>query len=126
MRFIIALLLVTTLYGDHDESHQARHINKELSHLELSKEQRIEVKTILRQFATGSKEYKEFEEDIEEKRKDLFVADAFDTSEMDRLNKASDDKAHELEKRFLIKMRAILTPEQRKKFIDHFDDWKVK
>jgi len=126
MRFIILLLFITTLYGGHDESHEKHHINKELSHLKLSKEQHIEVKTILREFRIELKEYKEIEEEIEDKRKDLFTENDLNTTKIDNLNKVLDNKAHEIEKNFLIKMHTILTPKQRKKFIDYFDDWKVK
>jgi Spy/CpxP family protein refolding chaperone len=126
MRFIIILLLITTLYGDHDEHNKKHHINKELSHLELSKEQHSEVKIILKEFRTELKEYKEFEEEIEDKRKDLFIEDNLNTTEIDKLNNVLDNKAHEIEKKFLIKMHTILTPKQRKKFIDYFDDWNVQ
>lgn len=125
MRYIIILFLISTLFADNHKPHKEHHLHKELSHLELSKKQKIDVKKILREFRLELKEYKELEEDIEEKRKDIFSADTLDTDKLDTLNKILDDKAHGIEKDFLIKMHTLLTPLQRKKFADYFDDWKV-
>lgn len=126
MRYIIILFLFTTLFADSHKPHKEHHLNKELSHLELSKKQKIDVKKILKEFRSQTKEYKELEEDIEEKRKDLFTAESLNTEEFDMLNKQLDDKAHSIEKDFLKKMHSILTPRQRKKFVDYFDDWEVE
>ncbi len=69
MRFIIILFLMTGLFADDYGHHNERHINKELSHLELSKAQNTEVKVILKVFRTQLKEFKEFKENVEKKRK---------------------------------------------------------
>lgn len=125
MKYIIILFLIGTLFADNHKAHKEHHLHKELSHLELTKKQKINVKKILREFRLELKEYKELEEDIEEKRKDIFSADTLDTDKLDTLNKILDDKAHSIEKDFLIKMHTLLTPSQREKFADYFDDWKV-
>ena len=125
MRYVIILFLIGTLFADNHKPHKEHHLNKELSHLELTKTQKKDVKKILKDFRVELKEYKELEEDIEEKRKDIFTAESLNTYELDALNKILDDKAHSIEKDFLQKMHAILTPHQREKFADYFDDWKV-
>jgi|FLOH01.1.fsa_nt_gi periplasmic protein CpxP/Spy len=126
MRFIIVLFLMTGLFADDYGHHNERHINKELSHLDLSKTQNIEVKVILKEFRSQLKEFKEFKENVEEKRKNLFIQDSFDAKELDKLNLSLDDKAHAIEKSFLTKMHTILTPRQRERFIHYFDDWEVE
>jgi periplasmic protein CpxP/Spy len=126
MRFIIILFLMTGLFADDYGHHNERHINKELSHLELSKAQNTEVKVILKVFRTQLKEFKEFKENVEKKRKNLFMQDSFDANELDKLNLSLDEKAHAIEKSFLTKMHTILTIQQREKFIHYFDDWEVE
>ena len=126
MRFIILLLLIAVLYGDNHKPHHKLHIYKELSHLELSKEQHIQIRAILSEFRRELKEYRELEEEIEEKRKNLFLQDTIDTTEIDTLNTILDAHSHTIEKKLLLQIHAILTPQQREKFIDYFDDWEVR
>lgn len=127
MRYFIMLLLLTTALfsGEHD-SHSERHINKELSHLALSKEQNTEIKKILKEFSSDLKEYREFKEKIEVKRKEIFIAETLNIDELEKLNRALDDKSHEIENRLLKSMHSILSPKQRREFIYYFDDWEVE
>ena len=126
MRYMIILLLMTGLFADNYEHHNERHINKELSHLELSKKQNKQIKHILKEFRKQLEEFEEFKKDIEVKRKELFLKDVFETEGLDKLDHILDEKAHEIEKNFLTKMHSVLTPSQRKKFIRYFDDWEVE
>jgi hypothetical protein len=124
MKIIIALLLFFgAIFADDD--HEYRHINKELSHLNLSKEQSIEIKEILRDFRAELQEFEIFKRDIEERRKDLFLREDFDYNELEKLNQKLDLRAREIEKNLLIKIHVILNLKQRVRFINHFDDWKV-
>jgi len=101
-------------------------MNKDLSHLELSKVQSTDIKEILHKFRAQLKEFEELKEEIEKKRKGVFLKKIFDVEELDKLNNKLDIKAREIEKSFLIKIHTILHPKQRIKFIDHFDDWEVE
>lgn len=126
VKFILLLFLITGLSAKNHKSHDEHHINKELSHLELLKEQNRDVKILLKEFRTQLKEFKDLEEEIEEKQKELFLKDSFEVKEMDFLNHILDSKAHEIENSFLKKIHLILTIQQRKNFMEYFDDWKVK
>ncbi|MDQ1244255.1 MAG: hypothetical protein QG565_595 [Campylobacterota bacterium] len=124
MKIIIALLLFfLVIFADDDHEH--RHINKELSHLNLSKEQSIEIKEILRDFKTELQEFEIFKKEIEERRKDLFLREDFDYNELEKLNQKLDLRAREIEKNLLVKIHVVLNLKQRVRFINHFDDWKV-
>ncbi|MDA3907474.1 MAG: hypothetical protein PF437_00145 [Sulfurimonas sp.] len=119
MKYLLILLLIlTTLSGD-DDHHKKRHINKELSHLNLSKEQSKKIKKILKEFRHDLKEFREYKEDI-------FLKDRLDTKELDRLNRALDAKSYEIENRLLVGMHSILSKKQRREFIHYFDDWEVR
>ena len=126
MRFLIILLLISSSFADNYDYHDEKHINKELSHLVLSKRQNIEVKHILREFRDLLEEFEEFKESIEKRRKELFLQEYFDTKKLDMLDSQIDEKAHSIEKFFLKQIHAILTVKQREKFIHYFDDWEVE
>lgn len=126
MRYMIILLLISGLFADGYEDKNERHMNKELSHLGFLKDQSSDVKQILKEFRKQLEEFEEFKENIEIKRKALFVKDVLESEELDKLNTILDEKAHKIEKEFLQKMHSILTPAQREKFIRHLDDWEVK
>ncbi len=125
MKFIIVLLLFfAAIHADDD--YERRHINKELSHLDLSKEQSIEIKKIVYDFRLKLREFEIFKKEIENKKENMFLKEFFYTDEFDRLSKELDTKAREIEKNFLLKIHAVLNLKQRTKFIKHFDDWKVE
>jgi len=127
VKFILVFfLLFVNLYADDYESHSPKHINKELSHLSLSKNQSYEIKKVLKDFRKRLKEYRELKEEIEEKREKLFMHDNFDEEGLNRLNQILDSQACEIENDLLKKIHRILSKKQRKKFIKYFDDWEVE
>jgi len=126
VKFIIIVLLFISLYSDDYENHSQKHINKELSHLNLSKNQSYKIKVILKDFRKRLKEYRELKEDIEKKREELFMKEDFDEEGLNRLNEILDSKACEIENDLLKKIHHILSAKQRKKFIKYFDDWEVE
>ncbi|WP_415396957.1 hypothetical protein [Sulfurimonas sp. CS5] len=123
--FILLLLLTTSLFSDSDEHNNERHINKELSHLKLSKEQNTKIKKILKEFRFDLKEFREYKEEIEKRREEIFIKEVFDIEELNRLNQELDTKSHEIENRLLKRLYPILSKKQRKRFIHYFDDWEV-
>ena len=129
MRFAIILLLLHFLFigllAD-DDDHGHRHLNKELSHLDLSKKQRKQIKRILREFRGQIREYRELKEDIEDKRKDIFLEEVFNADKLNELNFTLDTKAHNIENKLLKKIHTILNRKQRRRFIHYFDDWEVE
>lgn len=130
MRFLIILLLVLGLNADdyehHNKHYSERHINKELSHLDLSKEQNTKIRRILKEFRFDLKEYRDLKEDVRTKREDLFIKDVLDDQELNKLNSALDEKSDEIENRLLKSIHSILNQKQRREFIYYFDDWEVE
>jgi len=126
MKYFILLLIFTGLFADDYDHHNERHINKELSHLNLSKVQSKKIKKILKDFRFELKEFREYKEELEDKRKKIFIKEIFDTQELNRLNQALDTKSSEIENKLLRSMHIILSKKQREEFIHYFDDWEVK
>ncbi len=126
MKLLIVFLFCISLFASDYEEHSERHINKELSHLYLTKEQNRQMKSILKSFRKELKAYRELKKEIEEKRKDIFLKEVLDTKELNKLNHILDTKAHQIENRLLEKIHILLNRQQRKRFIHYFDDWEVE
>lgn len=126
MKFLLIILIFTGLYADEYKYDNERHLNKELSHLNLSKQQNTKIKRILKNFRFDLKEYREYKEEIEAKRESVFIQDVFDIEKLNELNMALDLKSHEIENRLLKSMHSILSKKQRCEFIYYFDDWEVE
>ncbi len=126
MKLIFIFLFVISICADDYDYHDKRHINKELSHLDLSKEQNKKIKKILKDFKMQLKDFRVLKDDIEKRREKLFLQESFDTEAFDNLNDTLDKKANGIEKDLLQNIHSILSFKQRKKFIYYFDDWEVE
>ncbi len=126
MKLILIFLFVISVFADDYDYHDKRHINKELSHLDLSKEQNKKIKKILKDFKMQLKDFRVLKDDIEKRREKLFLQESFDTEAFDNLNDTLDKKANGIEKDLLQNIHSILSFKQRKKFIYYFDDWEVE
>jgi len=127
MRYIVViLLLLSLLNADEFEHHSKRHIQKELSHLHLTKQQKKEVKVILKEFREELQEYREFKREIQKRKKKLFIKNSLNTKELSHLDALLHEEAKRVENRLLLQMHQILNRKQRKYFVKHFDDWEVE
>ncbi|MCK4736970.1 MAG: hypothetical protein KAT10_00310 [Sulfurimonas sp.] len=122
MKLIIILLLFTGLFASHD----IHHINKELSHLELSEQQNKKIKKLLQEFRMELKDFRDYKKAIEDKRKKLFTKDILNIEQLNKLNNELYKKTNEIEIKLLNSIHLILNKKQRSKFIYYFNEWKVK
>ncbi len=125
MKFTIVFFLFINLFAS-PESHKYKHIYKELSHLNLTKEQNKQIKDVLQEFQTQLKKFRKFKRTIEKQKKDIFIKETLDIKTLDNLNIALDAKAHKIENMLLKEFHIILDDEQKRKFIYYFDDWEVE
>jgi len=123
---LLLLLFTTSLFCDDYDYHSKKHINKELSHIKLSKAQTKQIKNYLHMFRKEIKAYRKFKKKIEKERKNIFLKENLDIEALNQLNQKLDKKAHEIENRLLEKIHAILSLKQRVRFINYFDDWEVE
>lgn len=126
MKLIILLLIISSLFSSSFEYHNEKHINKELSHLNLSQEQNEKMKKILKEFKRDLKEYRNFKEDIDNEIKKLFMKDTLNEEELNKLCDDLYEKSKEIEKRLLKNIHAVLSRKQREEFTHYFDEWKVE
>jgi Spy/CpxP family protein refolding chaperone len=123
---IIILILYTSLFSSDYEEHSTKHINKELSHLKLTKKQNRKIKLILKEFRKDLKSYRELKRDIQKRREKIFLKDNLDLNKLNRLNYSVDIEAHKIENKLLSQVHIILNKNQRREFIYYFDDWEVE
>ena len=119
MRFMIILLFVSSLFG----GHEVRHINKELTHLNLTQQQSAKVKDVLKEFRIDLTEFREYKKSIEQKRKELFTKDTLNVEQLNKLNNALRERKNEIENKLLKNIHVILNKTQRLEFVRYFDEW---
>lgn len=125
MKICLILLLSIFLYAGHDE-HKEHHLNKDLSHLDLSPSQKESVMQLLKDFRVQLKDFRAQKEAIEQQKKELFMADTLSATHLEILNKQISQKASAIESQLLLNMHTLLTKEQRVKFAQYLDEWEVE
>ena len=125
MKIFFILFLTLSLYAGHDDKKE-HYFSKDFSNLELSVEQKERIKEVLKQFRVELKQFRESKESAEKSKEALFASDMFRAEELAKINQSVHQKADAIESRFLGKIHAILTPEQRKKFAHNLDEWEVE
>ncbi|MGW8169201.1 MAG: hypothetical protein ACWGHH_04260 [Sulfurovaceae bacterium] len=118
------LFLINILFSDgHDDDHHL--YKKDLTFLALNPSQQIIVKKILQDYRIKMKSLKQTQKMLAQQKQTLFLQDKFDSIKMQRFNREWSDKASFAEIEFLERMHAILTFEQKKKFIHYMDEWEI-
>lgn len=109
--------------GHDDKDHH--YYKKDLTFLALNPSQQIIVKKILRDYRIKMKSLQQTQKVSAEQKQTLFLQDKFDSIKMQQQNRQLSDKASAIEIEFLKQMHAVLTLEQKKKFIHHMDEWEI-
>jgi Spy/CpxP family protein refolding chaperone len=122
------LLLVssTLLFSDDDYEERRHYYHKDLSHLDLTHDQKKSIKKLLRQYRYELKEYREFKEDMVDEKEDIFEKDTFDKESIIKINLKLATEASKIETRFLENIHKILSKNQRELFIEHMDEWEIE
>ncbi len=118
------LFLINIAFSDgHDDDDHL--YKKDLTFLTLNPSQQIIVKKILQDYRIKMKSLKQTQKMLSKQKQTLFLQDKFDSIEMQRFNRELSNKASFAEIEFLERMHAVLTFEQKKKFIRHMDEWEI-
>lgn len=125
MKLMLIFLLAISLYAGDGEK-KGYHIHKDLTHLDLSKEQKESLKGMLKKFQHEIEEFREFKEKINAQKQALFLKDTLDTEALKKLNFALYEKSTHEENKMLSRMHQFLTKEQRAQFIRYFEEWTIQ
>jgi hypothetical protein len=127
MKYILILLLVSTVvFCDDDYKQRHHYYHKDLTHLDLTHDQKKSIKKLLRQYRYELKEYREFKEDMVDEKEDIFEKDTFDKESIIKINLKLAIEASKIETRFLENIHKILSENQRELFIEHMDEWEIE
>ncbi|MGB5964587.1 MAG: Spy/CpxP family protein refolding chaperone [Sulfurimonadaceae bacterium] len=128
MRFLtLFLLLATLLLADYDKhEYKERHLPLDMSYLDLTPKQHEQARTIVQRFKHEYKQFHRLEITTREAISQLFLAKTFDTVEFIRLTSALNQRAVEIQAEFFSQMHTMLTPRQKKRFVDYMEEWEVE
>ena len=128
--FLALLLVAGFAFGDDDDHHrrgyEEHHIPKDLSFLDLSRDQHEKVKAILYEYKHALKRFRHEKKEHAWAMEALFVKDAFDAAAYEKASRELDAKAVAIQADFLAKLHAVLSPDQRQRFLHYFDEWDVE
>ncbi len=130
MKVLVSLFLILNLsYADHYEPEYAlfkEHIPGDLNFLGLSDTQKIAIREILSNNMKRVEKLHEKEERVEKRLKGLFLKKRFDEKRyVEELIKIK-SMAAKVEASMLKELHSVLTPKQRERFIEYFEEWEVE
>jgi Spy/CpxP family protein refolding chaperone len=124
---ILGLFLSLSIVADDDDFNQEEnHIHKSLEHLNLSTQQRTQIKMILKSSTKSFHEFYEKKENYEEKLKTIIQNERFDAQLYIKTKEEISKKAIALEAKILKNMHEVLTQKQRKRFTYYLKEWKFE
>jgi len=119
------LFLINILFSDGHDDDDHHLYKKDLTFLALNPSQQIIVKKILQDYRIKMKSLKQTQKMLAKQKQTIFLQDQFDSIKMQQFNREWSDKASFAEIEFLERMHAVLTFEQKKKFIHYMDEWEI-
>jgi len=127
MRWIVIFLLIFSIsFADEDDNEDRLHIPKDLSFLHLYKEQKKELRKVLKEHRKKLKIVHEKEEKLEERLKKMFLKKDFDKNRFLEQNLELKKEIAKIEADFFEKIHSILDKKQREKFIDYIEEWEIE
>ncbi|MFA6189781.1 MAG: periplasmic heavy metal sensor [Sulfuricurvum sp.] len=124
---IIILSLLCFVWADSskmDEDH--RRFPMDLDDLHLSAQQHQAVKEIMREYQSSSRLYHKQNAKTQLELNALFLNPAFDDKVYRARSMEIQSSSIEIQTRLLKKLHTILTPQQKKQFIRHIQEWEIE
>ena len=119
---LVFLLLFSFVYADGD----GHHYRKDLSYLELSKTQKKQMKSILKQYRNDIKDFRDYKHDLAEDKEELFLESVLDEDKIRSINQKISEYATKIEINFLNKTHKLLSQEQKEKFEKYIEEWEIE
>ncbi len=119
-----ALLLALPLFADHDE--YERHFPQDFSYLHLNPAQRQALKDALLRYQRRIEAIHKQEEQLEKKMERLFLSENFDKEAYVELGCSFQRRILEAQADFYAALHRILSPKQRRLFLESFKEWEIE
>ncbi len=116
---VLAMFLSLSAYGD-DDNHR---FPMDLHDLGLTKQQHRVVEEAMKEYQHSNRRYHHQREKDQDTLNALFLSPSFD-SESFRAKSLEREKASiEIRVRLLERLHSVLTPEQKRRYIHHLEEW---
>ena len=128
MKWIVIVFLVFSfgICDEHKKESNSFHIPRDLSYLNLTKNQKERLKKVLSEYKKVLKELHKEEEREEKDLEKFFLKDSFDKEAFYKKNLSIKKQIVKIESDFFAKLHSILDKNQRKKFIKYFEEWEIE
>lgn len=124
LRFLItAMLLIVNLSYADDEAHR---FPMDLHDLSLTSQQHKAVESAMREYQHAYRTYHDQSEKTRQELNLLFVQPTFDEKSFYTKNMEMERTSIEIRTRLFSRLHTILTPDQKRRFIRHIQEWDVE
>jgi Spy/CpxP family protein refolding chaperone len=120
MKWIIVLVMLISLsaYGDDDH-----HFPMDLHDLGLTKQQHRIVEEAMKEYQYSNRRYHQQKEKSQEELNALFLNPSFDVEAFRTKNLEMEKASIDIRARLFERLHAIFTPEQKRRFTNHLEEW---
>ena len=128
MKWIVIVFLIFSfgMCDEHEKESESFHIPRDLSYLNLTKNQTERLKKVLKEYKKVLKELHKKEEREEKVLEKIFLKNSFDKEAFYKKNLTIKREIVKIETNFFAKFHSILDKKQREKFIKYFEEWEIE
>lgn len=120
MKWIIVLVMVISLSAFGDDDH---HFPMDLHDLGLTKQQHHTVEEAMKEYQYSNRRYHQQKEKTQEELNALFLSPSFDAEAFRTKNLEMEKASINIRIRLFERLHAIFTPEQKRRFTNHLEEW---
>lgn len=120
MKWIIIFVMLISLSVHADDDHR---FPMDLHDLGLTKQQHHVVEEVMKEYQYSNRRYHHQNKKSQEELNMLFVSPSFDSEAYRTKSLAMEKASIEIRARLFERLHSILTPEQRRRFAHHLEEW---
>ena len=118
---IISLSWINPAYADNDHR-----FPMDLNDLDLSRQQHRYVEDAMKEYQLSYRRYHHQRDKTQEELNTLFMSTSFDTETFRSKSLEMEKASIEIRARLFERLHSILTPEQKRRFIRHLEEWEIE
>lgn len=115
---IFVMLISHSLYGDDDH-----HFPMDFHDLGLTKQQHRVVEEAMKEYQSSNRRYHHQNEKAQDELNGLFLSSSFDSQAYRTKSLERENASIEIRARLLERLHNVLSPEQRRRFVGHLEEW---
>jgi Spy/CpxP family protein refolding chaperone len=120
MKWIAIFVMLISFSAFADDDH---HFPMDLHDLGLTKPQHRAVEEAMKEYQTSNRRYHHQNEKSQDELNALFLNPSFDSQTYRAKSLERENASIEIRARLLERLHSVLTPEQRRRFVAHLEEW---